>query len=155
MNTFIISYNENAHGEYKKALGIKDKNTFKQFIKDIKMIDLDRMNSGLVNTGSCEKIAKTLECFNVEFKEGHPDMLIIRDLNSINEAVFSGDKTNLAVLLWITKEFTEEIADMIDENIRYDGMVDDNDFLCNVRDFFLNTYIKVDNYQLERISNKY
>lgn len=150
MNTFIIGNHDGAYGEYKKHLGIKDKKSFKVFIEQLKMIDLDRLNSGLVNAYSCESIAKTLECFNVEFKDGHPDMIIINDLHSVNESVFLGKKTNLNTLLWITKEMTEEIADMIDENIRYDGDFMDNDFLCNVRDFFLNTYIKVDNYQLSQ-----
>lgn len=154
MNTLILSNYENTYGEYKQALGIKDKQSFETFIEQLKTVDDERLNFGLVNTGFCLEIAKTLECFHVDFREGHPDMLIIDDLQAINDDLTDGEiESDLEVLLWISKGMTENLSDSIDENIRYDGETHNNEFLCNVRDFLLNTHIKVDNYELLNLNN--
>lgn len=149
MNTFILGSLPNCYGEYKERLGIRDKISFENFLKDLEQNDDERNCGGMIETNSCGKIAKTLRCFKIEFKEDYHDELIIVDLLSINEYVFAGEKTNLEVLLWITKEFLEEIAAKIDENIRYGGF-SDNEFLCNVRDFFLNMYITIKGYELDK-----
>lgn len=147
MNTFIIGSSSNYYGEYKEKLGIRDTESFEVFLKKLELNDVERNCGGMVQTDSGDLIAKTLRCFKVEFKEGHHDNLIINDLSSINESVFSGKKTDLEVLLWVAKEIAEELADKIDDNIRYGGFID-NDFLCNARDFFLNTYITIKGYEL-------
>lgn len=154
MNTIILSNDENTYGEYKQSLGIKDNKTFKKFTERLKMVEDERLDFGLVNTGFCLEIAKTLECFHVDFREGHPDMLIIRDLQAINDDLTDGEiKSDLEVLLWVVHGMVENISDLIDENIRYDGQTHDNDFLCNIRDFLSNIHIEVDNYELLNPSN--
>ncbi|MCG8542256.1 MAG: hypothetical protein MJA82_20340 [Clostridia bacterium] len=147
MNTFILGSSSNYYGKYKEKLGIRDKASFDIFLKKLENNDVERNCGGMVQTRSCSKIAKTLRCFKIEFKEDYHDNLIIDDLSSINAYVFSGKKTNMEVLLWVTKGIVEELADKIDENIRYGGFID-NEFLCNVRDFFLNTYITIKGYEL-------
>lgn len=148
MNTIILGISPNCYGEYKENLGIKDKTSFEKFLSDLEQNDTERNCGGMIQTNSCGEIAKTLRCFMVEFKEDYHDELIIDDLLSINEHVFYGEKTNLEVLLWITKGLLEEVGNKIDENIRYSGFTD-NEFLCNVRDFFLNIYITIKNYELD------
>lgn len=65
----------------------------------------------------------------------------------VKNCLVSEEKSHIEVLLWITKGMIEEIADKLDENIRYDGFVD-NDFLCNTRDFLIHMYIKIKGYEI-------
>lgn len=147
MNKLILGSASNYYGKYKDKLGIRDKTSFNIFLKKLENNDVERNCSGMVQTKTCSEIAKTLRCFKIEFKEDYHDNLIIDDLSAINTSVFSNDKTNMEMLLWLTKGITEELADKIDENFRYSGFTD-NEFLCNVRDFFLNTYITIKGYEL-------
>lgn len=149
MNTLILGRTDMTYGEYRDKLNIKDKDTFDSFLEEMKTVHTERiaLEGETVSTATFGKIIKTLECFNVELKEEHPDMFIINNLKRINNYVFSDEKTKLETLLWITKEMTEEIADLIDEDIRHNGFID-IELLCNVRDFILNTHVKVENYYL-------
>src|SRR5699024_6422187 len=135
MNILVLGNTDNTHGNYKKKLNIKDKPSFNSFLEELKSIHTERV--ALEGDTVPTKIIKTLESFDIVFKEDHPDMLIINNLQDINIKVFSGEKTNLEILLWITKGIVEEIADMIDDDIRHNGFID-IDFFCNIRDFILN-----------------
>src|SRR5699024_3378094 len=132
MNTLILGNTDNTHGNYRKKLNIKDKPSFDSFLEELKNIHTERvaLEGDTVHTRAFDKIVKTLESFDIVFKEGHPDMLVINNLQDINNKVFSGEKNNLETLLWITKGIVEEIADMIDDDIRHNGFID-LDFFCN------------------------
>ncbi|WP_080871763.1 hypothetical protein [Oceanobacillus timonensis] len=146
MNKFIIG-SQNTYGEEKEKLGIIDKNSFNKFLEDLEYIDADRINAGMVGGNHCTKIANTLRCFEISFDNRYSDILYINNLSIINNSVFNGEKTDLEILLWVSKEMAEGIAEILDENIRYGGFYDDN-FLKNTRDFLLQTYISCVNYHL-------
>jgi hypothetical protein len=147
MNKLIIGSSSNCYGEYKVKLGISEQISFDSFLKDLEHNDAERNCGGMVQTNTGRKIAKTLRCFIVEFKEDYHDTMIIDDLEAINRSVFNGTKSNMEILLWITKEMVENIADKLDENVNYGGFTD-SEFLCNVRDFILNTYLEVKGYEI-------
>lgn len=149
MNKFIIGPNS-TYGQEKEKLGIKDKQSFDKFLNDLEYTDSDRINAGMVVTNECTKIANTLRCFEISFDNRHSDIFYINDLSIINDKIFNGERTDLGVLLWVSKEMTECLAEIIDENIRYGGFYDD-DFFKNTRDFLLQTYIKCENYHLTKI----
>lgn len=146
MNQFIMSINDDTWGEEKGFLNIFDAQSFEKFIKKLKNIDSERQNAGLVVTGGT-KIANTLDCFSVTFSEHYHDTFIVNDLSSINNKIFNNEKTNLDVLLWITKEMTETVQEMIDENKRY-GEGFNTRFLEKTRDFLLLSYVKPNSFIL-------
>lgn len=148
MNQFIMSKSDDTWGKEKGFLNIYDTQSFEDFIKKLKSIDSERQNAGLVVTGGT-KIANTLDCFSITFSDHYHDTFILKDLSSINNKVFNNEKSDMDIFLWLAKEMTETIQEMLDENKRYgDGF--STQFLEKTRDFLLLSYVKPNNYVLNR-----
>jgi hypothetical protein len=147
MNKLIIGHSCGIYGKYKERLNIYGNHSFEKFLIALEDNDAKRSCGGMMMSDSCGKIAKTLRCFEVAFEDNYINTFIINDLSLINDELFAGKETNINVFLWITRGMLEELAETIDENIRYSGFID-NDFLCDVRDFLLNAHMKIGGYAL-------
>ncbi|WP_315069356.1 hypothetical protein [uncultured Clostridium sp.] len=132
-NIFYIS--SSTYGEYEEKLKILNKEDFDKFLEALEALEaesIDRNLAGMVHYEGLKNIAKTFLAFDkIDFDGHYGTGMVIRNWNKLNEAI-NLNMTKYECMQWILNGMINEVANIIDEDIRY-GV--DNSFFKDFRDF--------------------
>ncbi|NFK66332.1 hypothetical protein FDB14_17475 [Clostridium botulinum] len=131
MEENILYISPSTYGEYEEKLKILNKEGFDKLLKKLEDESIDRNLAGMVHYEDLKNIVKTLLAFDkIDFDGDYGTGMVIRNWKKLNETI-NLNMTEYECMQWILNGMINELANIIDEDIRY-GV--DNSFFKDFRD---------------------
>jgi len=132
MEENVLYISSSNYGEYEEKLKILNKEGFDKFLKLLEDESINRNLAGMVQYEGLKDIVKTFLAFDkIEFDEDYATGMVIRNWKNLNQKI-NLNMTEYECIQWILNGMINDVANIIDEDIRYGT---DNSFFKDLRDF--------------------